>query len=238
MGLLLWMSHPAWPSFVWQTYDYAFDPTAGYYGSRKGSEPLHIQWNPSTDQVEVVNYSAGHVPGLTAHAEILNLDGAVQWQADASIDSTEDSVAPAIKLEYLAGFSAVHFIRLKLSRGDTLLSDNFYWRGTQAGDYKALRTLPKVPLDAATRSERKDGHFVLTTELSNPAKAPALMVHLVVVRAQSGDRVLPAIFSDNYVALMPGERRTIRTEIDAADARGEEPRIAVEGFNVERVLSR
>ena len=22
MGLLIWMSHPTWPSFVWQTYDY------------------------------------------------------------------------------------------------------------------------------------------------------------------------------------------------------------------------
>ena len=27
MGVLLWMSHPCWPSFVWQTYDYYFDPS-------------------------------------------------------------------------------------------------------------------------------------------------------------------------------------------------------------------
>ena len=59
MGLLIWMSHPAWPSFVWQTYDYYFEPTAGYFGVKKASEPLHIQWNPVTDNVEVVNYSGG-----------------------------------------------------------------------------------------------------------------------------------------------------------------------------------
>jgi Exo-beta-D-glucosaminidase Ig-fold domain/Glycosyl hydrolase 2 galactose-binding domain-like/NedA-like, galactose-binding domain/Glycosyl hydrolases family 2 len=238
MGMLLWMSHPAWPSFVWQTYDYYFDPTAGYFGSRKGSEPLHIQWNPTTDQVEVVNYSAGHAPGLMAHAEILNMDGVVKWEADAAVDSQEDSVVPAIKMEYPAGLSAVHFIRLRLMRGDTLVSDNFYWRGTQEGNYKALRTLPKVKVEASTRTERHGKSFVLTTELSNAQKEPALMVRLEVVRAQRGDRVLPALFSDNYVALMPGERRTIRTEIEAADARGEEPRIAVEGFNVDRELSR
>ena len=46
MGLLIWMSHPCWPSFVWQTYDYYFEPTAGYFGAKKASEPLHIQWNP------------------------------------------------------------------------------------------------------------------------------------------------------------------------------------------------
>ena len=79
---------------------------------------------------------------------------------------------------------------------------------------------------------------MLKTELNNPAKAPALMVHSKVVRAKSGDRILPALFSDNYVALMPGERRTIRTEVEEADTRGEGPRIAVEGFNVDREMSR
>ncbi len=38
-------------------------------------------------------------------------------------------------------------------------------------------------------------------------------------------------YSDNYVALMPGERRTIRTEPENADTRGERPRIVVQGFN-------
>jgi hypothetical protein len=58
------------------------------------------------------------------------------------------------------------------------------------------------------------------------------MVRVKAVRDTSGDRILPAIYSDNYVALMPGERGTIRTEIEDADTRGERPRIVVEGFNV------
>ena len=52
------------------------------------------------------------------------------------------------------------------------------------------------------------------------------------MRAASGDRIRPALSSDNDLTLMPGERRTIRTEVEARDARGEEPRIAVGGFNV------
>jgi hypothetical protein len=54
-GLLLWMSHPAWPSMTWQTYDWYFEPTAAYFGCKKASEPIHIQWNPSDDSIEVVN---------------------------------------------------------------------------------------------------------------------------------------------------------------------------------------
>jgi len=51
-GMLLWIEPSCWPSFVWQTYDYYFDPTAGYFGSKKGSEPLHVQWNPLTDNAK------------------------------------------------------------------------------------------------------------------------------------------------------------------------------------------
>ena len=36
LGLLIWMSHCAWPSLLWQTYDYFFDPDAGYFGAKKG----------------------------------------------------------------------------------------------------------------------------------------------------------------------------------------------------------
>jgi hypothetical protein len=61
-------------------------------------------------------------------------------------------------------------------------------------------------------------------------------VRLKAVRQKSGDRILPALYSDNYISLMPGERRTIETELKVIDARGEEPRIVVEGFNTGEVV--
>ena len=67
-----------------------------------------------------------------------------------------------------------------------------------------------------------------TTTVRNPAKTPALMVKLKAVREKSGDRILPAIYSDNYIALMPGERRIVRTELEDADTRGEQPKIVIE----------
>jgi hypothetical protein len=234
MGILLWMSHPCWPSFVWQTYDYYFDPTAGYFGSKKGSEPLHIQWNSATDMIEVVNYSAGNASGLKAKVEILNLDGTVKWEKTATVDSAEDSVVAPITMEYPIGLSPVHFIRLKLTRGEAVVSENFYWRGTEENDYTALRTLPKVSLKATTRAEKKGGQWMLKTELVNATKHPALMVHLKAVRSKSGDRILPALYSDNYISLMPGEKRTIKIQIEDADTRGESPRIVLEGFNVNK----
>ncbi len=232
MGLLIWMSHPTWPSFVWQTYDYFLEPTAAYFGSKKAAEPLHIQWNPATESVEVVNYSAGNATGLTAKVEVLNLDGSAQWEKSASLDLAEDSTAAPIKMEYPASVSPTHFLRLKLSRGAEAISENFYWRGTEEGDYQGLRTLPQVTIEAKTTARRDGGRWVLTTELVNTSKTPAMMVRLKAVREKSGDRILPVLYSDNYIALMPGERRTITTEVSDADTRGEAAAVDVDGFNV------
>ncbi|HMD86026.1 MAG TPA: discoidin domain-containing protein [Terriglobia bacterium] len=237
MGLLLWMSHPCWPSFVWQTYDYYFEPTAAYFGCKKGSEPLHIQWNPATESIEVVNNSGGNAPGLTATVELMNLDGTKQWEKSTSVDSAEDSMVSCIKMEYPSALTPLHFLRLSLTRGAETVSTNFYMRGPAEGNYRAIRQLPKVNLEAATRVERKENRWQLTTELHNSSNQPALMVRLKAVREKAGDRILPAIYSDNYIALMPGERRTIRTELEHADTRGETPRIVVEGFNVRQLAS-
>ncbi len=227
MGVLLWMSHSCWPSFVWQTYDYYFEPTAAYYGCKKGSEPLHIQWNSAEETIEVVNYNAGKVTGLTASVEILNMDGKRVDLKTAALDSAEDSTTTCVTMKYPAGLSPVHFLRLSLSRGSTVLSSNFYLRGLQQNDFRAIRELPAPKLATTTTLKRKADRWELSTKLVNNGGSPALMVRVKAIRQKTGDRILPAIYSDNYIALMPGESRTIITEVNEVDTRGEKPTIVL-----------
>jgi Exo-beta-D-glucosaminidase Ig-fold domain/F5/8 type C domain/Glycosyl hydrolases family 2/Glycosyl hydrolases family 2, sugar binding domain/TAT (twin-arginine translocation) pathway signal sequence len=232
MGLLLWMSHPCWPSFVWQTYDYYFEPTAAYFGCKKASEPLHIQWNSFADTIEVINYNAGSVSGLVAQVELLNLDGSSRAKKSLPLQSKEDSVITVTKMEYSGGLSSVHFLRLTLLENGAVRSANCYMRGLQQGDYRAIRALGKAQVRVNTKVERRGDLWVLTTDLQNVSALPALMVRAKAVREITGDRILPAIYDDNYITLMPQESRTIRTELKHVDTRGEKPRVLVEGFNV------
>ena len=233
MGVLLWMSHPCWPSFVWQTYDYYLEPTAAYFGCKQACEPLHIQWNRLTGFVEVVNYSAGAGTNLVAAAELLNLDGSSQWKKSVNITCAEDSVNPCIEVQYPRGLSPVHFLRLGLTQGPaSLVSTNLYLRGTEEGNYRAIRALARVRLQSATTVKRQQDEWMLTTELHNPSAIPALMVRLKAVRALARDRILPALYSDNYVTLLPGERRTITTTLRHADTRNQKPEIVLSGFNL------
>jgi hypothetical protein len=75
-GLMTWMSQSAYPSMVWQTYDYYYDLTGAYWGAKSACEPLHIQWNPVNNSVKVINTS-GKEAELTAEAAVYNMDGSL-----------------------------------------------------------------------------------------------------------------------------------------------------------------
>ena len=225
-GLLLWMSHPAWPSMVWQTYDYYFEPTAAYFGCKKACEPLHILYNLQHDSIEVVNYHAGDHVGLTAKAQILNLEGKVVWSTSCPLDIREDETKTCFPLQVPEDITDVYFIKLSLCdvRG-FVLSDNFYWRGKEEGNLKALKNLSKVPVKLKVK--RKGADFVAT--VTNTGQLPALMLRLKVVDSHSGDLVLPVWYADNYISLMPGESRSIIVRVRAEDCN--RPVLQLEGFN-------
>lgn len=234
MGLLMWMSHSCWPSMVWQTYDYYFEPTAAYFAIKKASEPLHIQWNPATDEVEVVNYHAGLRPGLKARVQVLNMDATVAWEKEATVDSREDTTEKCIKLEFPDGLSQVHFIKLTLEENGKTISENFYHRSKVENNYQALKQLPKVSLRAQTQYDKgDDGEWKAEVTVENRSDAPALMVRLNIVGDKDGKQFLPIFYSDNYFALLPGETKVVRVHWKDVDTRGNAPLLKVSGYNVE-----
>ena len=74
-GILTWMSQSAYPSMVWQTYDYYYDLNGAYWGAKKACEPLHVQWNSGDNGVKVVNTSAQALKNARVQATIFGDDG-------------------------------------------------------------------------------------------------------------------------------------------------------------------
>jgi len=236
-GILIWMSHPAYPSFVWQTYDYYYDPTGAYWGAKKACEPLHIQWNASSNSVKVVNTTANDLKGATAKATIYNLDGRAlpQYGKEAKADVTSSNVAEVFTLNFnpsnlangkkVVASSAIdedltplHFIKLELKDATgNLLSQNFYWRnGIKDLDYTALNTLPAASLKCTLAGkEVVDGTVKLQVTVKNNSATVAFGNRIRLVNKKNGERVLPVIMSDNYITLMPGEERRVSIEANA-----------------------
>lgn len=77
-GLLLWMSAPAWPSLIWEIYDYYLDCFGAYYGTKKATEMRHVQWNARTGSVKVINHLPETFIG-SVQAEVYNMDGTLKF---------------------------------------------------------------------------------------------------------------------------------------------------------------
>ena len=53
-GVLIWKNQNPWTGLRGQFYDHLHDQTAGFYGVRSATEPIHVQLNLATYFVEVV----------------------------------------------------------------------------------------------------------------------------------------------------------------------------------------
>ena len=161
-----------------------------------------------------------------------------------------DSTARIFKMEYPENLTDVQFIKLRLFRIEGLLSDNFYWHGLPDNDiklggrsfyyheliesnYKALNKMPKVKIESNTTITRIADEWYLNTRLSNETDHPALMIRLKVVGKKSGQRILPVLYSDNYISLMPGDQKLVKMEFNNEDTGGEQPAVVITGFNLE-----
>ena len=232
-GLLLWMTHPAWPSMVWQIYSSDYDTHAAFYGFQKAAEPLHVQWNVDTDKVVVINRSAAALPGSTVTVRLHALDGRELEKRVVPVDAAPEAVSEATTIQWpVAADSPVVFLKLEWRDGaGKLLSENFYWHGAKLEDLQALNQLPPVKPGVAVRFSRAAEEVTATVTLDNPGSQTALMTHLILRDAATGKRILPAYYSDNYVSLLPGEKRVITITCNAKDATPA-MKVSLEGWNV------
>ena len=229
MGLLIWMSHSCWPSMVWCTYDYYFEPTAAYFGVKKACEPLHIQYNPVSKQVEIVNSAKGAQKQLSAKLQVLNMWGKVLSEDSKTIDVPEDETIEVLPVQIPN--EKVYYIRLMLQDGEKVVSENFYVEGAETDNLLALQALPKATIKADVSAFKRMGdEWVGKVTISNASETPALMIRLNL-KGEDGEQILPVIYSDNYLNLMPGENRTINISYRHEDSRGVKPKVEVTSLN-------
>jgi len=234
-GVLLWMSHPAWPSMVWQLYSSDFDTNASFFAAKKACEPVHVQWDLIDDAVSVVNTTSETFPQASVQATIFGLDGTELKTIDTNLDVSPFTAVKHSKVEW-TDFAAqpVQFVKLELrDKAGKLLSENFYWHSDPAKpeELRAMEKMEHVKLDGKLSKTQDGDETVTTVELVNPTKTPALMTHLVLRNAADGSRVLPAYASDNYVSLLPGEKKIITIRSATKDL-PKAVHVTLDGWNI------
>jgi len=250
-GVIQWMLNNAWPSMIWHLYDYYLRPGGGYFGAKKATEALHPLYGYDDHTIWIVSSQYEDVQNLRLTARVLDLNLTEKFSVDISVDVAADSARKIATLPALGDITPTYFLLLQLhDSAGKLVGSNFYWLSTKEetldwtksnwywtptlsyADFTALSQLPKVKLKVTSRSERKGDAATTLVTLENPSKSLAFFIRLKIDRGTGGQEILPVLWEDNYISLMPGEKRDVSASYRASQLGESKPTVEVSGWNV------
>ena len=232
-GRLLWMTQPAWPSNVWQILSSDYDTQSSFYGVKIACEPLHIQLDLSSYDVDIINTTNDTNAGLLAVADVYSLENKLLLHHEERRNSAADQTTAGFKLDLgtLLASEEMVLVNLQLKNvaGD-VVSRNLYWLGEKGSSYRRLNRLGAASIAVTTKSDRKGENVRIQVQLRNIGNVVSLETKLTLLNAGDGSRILPAYYSDNYISLLPGETRDLEIEYPAKAANGY-PQLSLRGWN-------
>ncbi len=253
-GVIQWMLNNAWPSLIWHLYDYNLEPAGGYFGTKKANEPVHIMYSYDDRSIVVVNSTYKPVRGMRASVGVVDFNLEELFSQEKAVDVDADGVQKVLQIPEVPSNvePTVYFIQLKLKDATRrLLSSNFYWLSTKKPEFDWEKTtrrstpvtsyedmtrllnLPKMHLNATAHLRpAKDGESV-QARLRNTSAALAFQVRLAVEAGKQGKEMLPVLWEDNYVSLLPGEERTVEARFPGKHSIGLHPTLKISGWNIE-----
>jgi exo-1,4-beta-D-glucosaminidase len=147
----------------------------------------------------------------------------------------------------------VYFVQLNLKNATgKVVSSNFYWLSTETPvcdwersnpavttpitcheDMTRLANLPKASLKATAYLQPAKGGPSVQVRLKNTSAALAFQVRLAVESRPASEEVVPVLWEDNYISLLPGEERTVEARFPGKRSIGSHPVLKVTGWNIE-----
>ncbi|WP_297905221.1 glycoside hydrolase family 2 TIM barrel-domain containing protein [uncultured Parabacteroides sp.] len=224
-GILIWKTQNPWTSLRGQMYDWTLDVNASLYGTRKGCEPLHAYYNPVTRKAGLLNTTLEDHADLSLVARIYDLEGKMLWEKETKASAKANTVQEILDIPIPEGIKGVYFLRLALN------SDvpNIYWLTTEPKDYTSLSRLPRSRPEIKTEIRKEGSNFMATVRMKADSRI-SFFNRIKVFDKETGKRILPVHYSDNYITLMPGDRQEINLDF-SSDLPEERIQIVVDSYN-------
>ena len=232
-GGIIWKTQNPWTALRGQMYDSYLEINACLYGTAKGGEPLHAQYNPVDKTVEFINLGFTNEK-MKVVADIYTLDSRKVHSETKEFTANANSKTTLFPVEVPQAIDGVYFLVLSLKdASDRLISDNFYWLTTKENDFTSLNQLPETTVDMTVTPGKNDAGYEYKVLVSNKDKI-AFFNRLKVRDKATGKRILPVHYSDNYISIVPGDKKEVTISFKS-DIRQENIEIIMEGWNVKSI---
>jgi len=252
-GVILWMLNSPWPEMYWQLYDYYLMPNASYYSAKAAQRPYHIIYDYYRKSLFAVNDRLEDKNGCKLRLRVYDVNSVLKLEQNIPVDLKANSSKEILSLADLK-IPAVYFIDTRLydSSGKEI-DNNFYWISSkedildyedtseawyvttpskQYADFTALNTMPKVEVESSMLVKKESGKTFFEVTLKNPGDKIAFFIYAAINDSNTGETILPVLWSDNYVSLLPGEKKILTAEIKDKYLDGKNTKLVVDGYNL------
>ena len=231
-GVMLWKLNAAFPSVVWQVYDWFLMPNAGYYFMQNACEPVHIQLNLINNKVTVLNRTYIQASRLTAKAEVYDLDSKRVFSESIDVNLGPVDVKEISSLDrIIKEAKGVSFVVLNLENNSgEVVSHNVYWISSDGG-FMSLNNMAETNINITVIKEKKgNADHEWNLRMTNSSGRIAFFVRPQLM--SQGEEVLPSFWSNNYFTLAPGESTELSVSCPSVKLKDSEPVLRVSGWNV------
>jgi len=252
-GVIQWMLNNAWPSMIWHLYDYYLRPAGRILRRQSERSNRSIRsYGYDDHSVWVVSSQYEDAKGLKLITKVYNLDMTEKFSQESSLDAAADSTHKSADASRPRRCECGLLVVLRLEDGTgKLVGSNFYWLSSKPETLdweksnwymtpdgvvcrlQRAQQLPKVKLRVASRSEQKGDQTLTRVTLENPSKSLAFFVRLKVNKGAGGEEILPVLWQDNYVSLLPGEKRELTASYRSSALGQAKPSLEVSGWNLQ-----
>lgn len=246
-GIVQWMLNSAWPSMYWQLYDYFMIPVPAYYGVKKGNLPNQLIYNYKDNGIYAVNESADDSKNMKAVIRGYSLDSKVLYEKEVTFSIKSNEAQKVFEIDNSTANSFLHMALFDSQNKQ--IAENFYtlsskldtyywektdWVGTPIKDYSnftELASMPKSELKINISKQGKDTNSSITVEIENPASSIAFFTQYLLKDA-AGEIVYPVYWDDNYISILPGEKKTLKCSFDEKALKSKIVNLKVTGWNI------
>jgi hypothetical protein len=230
-GVMLWKLNAAFPSVIWQIYDWYLEPNAGYYFMQNACQPIHVQLNLNDSTVALVNRTHRPTAALTVHTQVFSLNADKLYDETTKTSLATTGVTELNKLApVLRNAKGISFVILNVKNAmGRSVSHNAYWLAPDTA-YTDLKQMPKAQLKfAVVKAEKVGTDKKYSLHIENISGQVAFFVRPQLLNGK--DEVMPSYWSANYFTLAPHESMDVNVSAPFVKL-GSKLSIALSGWNV------
>ena len=228
-------------------------PNGAYFGAKKAGMPLQAIYHYGDRKIYLVNDQLKNIKDITVEIKVFDINSNLISSNVVHTNILKNSSKKIHEISIPEDISTTYFMDLRVKADTMSIANNFYWLSTtqdvldynalvpswnfhtpskQYADYKLLNDMPTANIISDIRElNNLNDDIVYQVILNNKSGKIAFFLQLQLLDSLRQEPILPVLWEDNYISLLPYERREIFVRVNKRNMNGNSVSLKITPYN-------